>query len=384
MLSRRGLLGLGLAGGMAMLAGNYARAEASGRWLGARIDGAGAAWASAFDDSGDFVLDVALPGRVHGFAIHPSGLHAVAFARRPGDFARVVDLARGAVVLDIAVADGRHFNGHGAYDATGRWLFATETEIASGDGVLGIYDAGDGHRRRGEVSTHGLDPHEIRLAGGGGLLVVANGGLLGHPDAPGAKLNLATMEPSLVWLDPRDGALVAQVRQPAALHQLGTRHLALAGDGAAIVVMQYEGPAGDAVPLVARHRPGEPGLTPLSLDERLSRALQQYCGSAAVDVSGTVLAVSSPRGGLVVFHDLVADIPLGALELVDCCGLAPAGTPGRFVVSSGLGTLLLADARGGAGPLGAAREDGTRWDNHLAALVGGGADQSSAAAARRS
>lgn len=381
MPSRREVLGLGLASGMVMLAGGQVRAASPGSWLGARIDGSGSAWASAFNDAGGIVLDVALPGRGHGFAVHPSGRHAVAFARRPGNFARVVDLVRGVVVHDIAAAEGRHFNGHGAYDAAGSRLFATETEIAGGNGLLGIYDVADGYRRLGEVSTHGLDPHEIRLAGGD-MLVVANGGLLGHPDAPGAKLNLATMDPSLVWLDLRDGALVAQVRQPAALHQLGTRHLALAGDGAAIVVMQYEGSVGDTVPLVARHRPGEPDLTPLSLDGRLSRALQQYCGSVAVDSSGTVLAVSSPRGGLVVFHDLVADRPLGALELADCCGLAPAGMAGGFVVSSGLGALLLADARGDARPLGAARADGTRWDNHLSAIFG--ADQSAAAAARRS
>ncbi|MGE0253422.1 MAG: DUF1513 domain-containing protein [Alphaproteobacteria bacterium] len=385
MLSRRKLLALAAAGGASSLLGGHARASAAGCWLGARVDASGRAWASAFDAAGRHALDIALPDRGHGFAAHPSGRWAVAFARRPGDFARIIDLADATVVRDIAAAAGRHFNGHGVFDAEGRRLFVTETIIASGDGVLGIYDVADGYRRLGEVTTHGLDPHEVRLSCDGRHLVVANGGLLGHPDAPGAKLNIDTMDPSLVWLDTRDGHLVAQARMPEAFHKLGTRHLALAADGAAVVVMQYEGPAGDPVPLVARHRPGEAALTPLALGEQASRALEQYCGSAAVDVTGTVLAVSSPRGGLVVFHDLATDRPLGALSVTDGCGLAAAGTPGAFVVSSGLGQLVHATAGGGARPLGVARDDGTRWDNHLLRLTGDVAGvQSPPAAVRRS
>jgi len=72
-----------------------------------------------------------------------------------------------------------------AFARDGRTLFATETAIETGDGVLGIYDAAADYRRRGEVPTHGLDPHEVRLMPDGRTLVIANGGILTHPDAPG-------------------------------------------------------------------------------------------------------------------------------------------------------------------------------------------------------
>src|SRR3546814_9716026 len=104
------------------------------------------------------------------------------------------------------------------------------------------------------------------------------------------------------------------MRLPDAQHQLGIRHLAIGRDGTVAMALQYEGPSGDLVPLVCLHRPGAPALQPLDLPEALLRDMRNYCGSAAVDAAGRVLAVSSPRGGLSLFWALEAGRPVRSEE----------------------------------------------------------------------
>ena len=46
---------------------------------------------------GEIAFQIPLPARGHAAAAHPETPHAVAFARRPGTFALVIDCATGAV-----------------------------------------------------------------------------------------------------------------------------------------------------------------------------------------------------------------------------------------------------------------------------------------------
>ena len=89
------------------------------------------------DVDGGRLLDVALPGRGHGLAVDPMQLRAAVFARRPGTFAWIVDLAGGQVSHRIAAAPGRRFYGHGQFTADGARLLCSENDYASGDGVIG-------------------------------------------------------------------------------------------------------------------------------------------------------------------------------------------------------------------------------------------------------
>lgn len=336
-------------------------------YLGARFEGESRFFASAFDAGGGKVLDVPLPARGHGITLDPHRARAVFFARRPGDFAKVVDLVSREPVATITARAGRFFCGHGVFSSDGALLYATETIVESGEGIVGVYDARNGYARLGEMPSGGLDPHDIRLVRGGRLLVVANGGLLTHPDAPGVKLNLDSMDSSLVILDPGKRAPVAAFRLPPSLRQLSLRHLAVNADDVVAVVMQYEGPRADAVPLVALHR-GDGPLTCLDLPETDRLALRQYCGSAAFDSSGRVLGVTSPRGGTALFVDVAGGRVIGRASGPDICGIAMGEDAGAFVVTSGLGGAWWRDAR-------ANREEsfangfaaGAHWDNHLAA-----------------
>jgi hypothetical protein len=300
-----------------------------------------------------------LPGRGHGIAVSPDGAVAVAFARRPGRFAVAVDLADGRVIARFTTPADRHFLGHGAFSSDGRRLYATENDFDGDRGVIGVYAADAGFRRIGESPSGGLGPHEIIALADGRTLAVANGGILTHPDYPRRKLNLATMAPTLAHIDAESGAVLAAAALPPALHQVSIRHIRQAATGDVWWGGQYEGPAGDAVPLVGTWRPGADSLTPLPDSEGRFRALRQYVGSVCASPDGRRVAVSSPRGGLVLTWNAETREFLGQIPVEDGCGLAADG--GGFLISSGTGAVR----RGGAV---VRRFPAVSWDNHMMAV----------------
>lgn len=368
MLARRRVLIGGAAAALA-LAIPPARAAAP-RLLGARVDRGGRFFASAFDAAGEGAFDVPLPARGHGFAQRPGRAEAVGCARRPGTWLAVIDLAAGRIVRQVANAEGRRFNGHGAFSRDGSLFFATESDYEKGRGVVGVYAADRGYAPVAVWNSGGLDPHDLRLLPDGRTLVVANGGIVTDLDAPRMKLNTSGMDSSLAYLDATTGHVLEMVRPPAELGSLGLRHLAVAGDGSVCFAAQYEGPAVDLVPLVGTHRRGDPALRFFGAGASDVRAMRQYCGSAAMDASGRVLGVSSPRGNRATFWDVAGGRLLAAAEIADGCGIAALGAD-RFAVASGLGGVGAFDPATGAGiALAGAHAAGGRWDNHLLALAG--------------
>lgn len=301
--------------------------------------------AAVFDAGGSDRHVVPLPERGHSFAIDAPRGRAVAFGRQPGFFAIAFDLSGRREPLSLEVAQGRHFFGHGVHTPDGGLLFATENDYEAGRGVLGVYDASESgaYRRAGEFSTGGIGPHEVVLMPDGSTLCVANGGILTHPDYGKLELNLDTMKPSLAYLDARSGRLLEQVFLPRELHRLSLRHMALDASGAVWVGCQYMGPSGDRPALVARHRRGEP-IRLFPGPPEVLRGMRNYVGSVAADVSGRVIATSSPVGNCVVFWDAASGRCLERIALDDGCGVAPAPADG-FLASSGLGVLARLDPR---------------------------------------
>ena len=339
-------------------------------YLGARADAGGGYRVSGFRASGAAAFDLGLPGRGHSFALRPDRRTAVLFARRPGRFALAIDLARGAVAAEFATPRDRHFYGHGVFSRDGRFLYASENDFDGERGVIGVYDANKGYQRAGELASHGIGPHEIGLLSDNATLVIANGGILTRPDLPRVKLNVTTMAPSLCYVDRRDGRLLQERRLAPALHQLSIRHLAVGRDDTVAVAMQYEGPRGDLVPLVAAHRTGAAAnapLLPLEAPPSVWRAMKQYCGSVCFDSTGRILAVSAPRDDLVTCWDAGAGIHMSSTRVHDGSGIAPGERPGEFLASSGHGGVTVIEAWSGRStPLDTAFVNTRRWDNHLA------------------
>ena len=337
-------------------------------YLSARADASGGYRVSGFLADGAKFFDLPLPGRGHAFAVRPGARAAVHFARRPGCFALVVDLARGTVVQTVETSASRRYYGHGVFSHDGRLLYATENDFDGERGVIGVYDAEDDYRRVGEMPSHGIGPHEIALFSDGETIVVANGGIATHPDLPRVKLNLPTMAPSLCHIDRQRGTLLREQRLDPALHRLSIRHLAVGPADTVAVALQYEGPSHHLVPLVGLQRSGG-ALRLLQGPRAVLRAMKNYCGSICFDPSGQTIAVSAPRGGLVTFWDVDAGHHLSSARVSDGCGVAPGARPGEFLASSGRGGMVVIDARSGATrPLAVDGLESSLWDNHLVAV----------------
>lgn len=309
------------------------------------------------DGTGGAVFDLALPDRGHAAAAHPHRPEAVAFARRPGTFALVIDCIAGREVARLESPLGRHFYGHGAFSADGTLLFTTENDYEGVRGVIGVWDVPGGYLRVGEFASGGLGPHEMRLMPDGETLVVANGGIETHPDSGRTKLNIPLMEPSLAYLG-LDGHLSETVRLDPALNRNSIRHLAVGKDGTVAFAMQWQGDVADRPPLLGLHRRGEAARLAQAPDALHAR-MAGYAGSVAVNSGTGEVAITSPRGGLVQVFDLESVAFRGARELGDVCGVAP-GAAG-LVVTSGSGRV---EGLSEGAPVWAA-EHACRWDNHL-------------------
>lgn len=162
-----------------------------------------------------------LPSRGHGVALMPDG-SLLAVARRPGEWLLRWHPGRGDTRWCWIEAD-RCFNGHVLCSPDGRRLYTTESDLATGAGLVGVRDALT-LQKLAEWPTHGQDPHELVWEPGGRALWVANGGIPASPETGRLKLALDRMDPSLVRLDTHDGALQGPWRLPDA--RLSLRHLA--------------------------------------------------------------------------------------------------------------------------------------------------------------
>jgi hypothetical protein len=330
-------------------------------FLGARI-ARGAYEVAVIDERGRDRLVLPVEARGHSFAVDAPRRRAVAFARAPGRHAVAFDVDGKGEPMAIATAPGRHFFGHGIFTPDGRLMLASESDYEAGEGVTGLYDASGCFRRVGEFRTSGIGPHEIVLMGDGKTVCVANGGILTHPDYERLKLNLDTMKPNLAYLDVVSGAVVEQVELAPELHQLSIRHMTLDAAGAIWFSCQWEGDPADRPPLVGRHIRGrQPELFPGP--EATLRAMENYVGSMAIDASGTIVATSSPMGGIVVFWDTATGRCLGQQQIADGCGVAPL-TEGHVLATSGRGAIedmtpAVAD------PIVAGGKSVPAWDNHL-------------------
>ena len=184
-------------------------------------------------------------------------------------------------------------------------------------------------------------PHEVRLMPDGRTLVVAVGGIM--TDQARDKLNIAEMDPSLAYIDAASGDVVEQVRTASEWHQLSIRHVDLDAWGRVAIAMQYEGDAGDIVPLAALHTRGDTGLTYLHAPEDESLRLKQYLGDIAFSADGRTICATSPVGSVAALWDARSGDYLATSEAADGCGIVALDD--AFLVSGGDGRLRRLDAR---------------------------------------
>jgi hypothetical protein len=301
--------------------------------------------------SGESVFALPLPGRGHAAAAHPFRAEAVAFARRPGVFALVIDCVLGREIARLTPPEGRQFNGHGVFSADGDVLMTSEVVAEGSAGRIGVWDAQD-WQRIGEWDSGGIGPHDLKLLADG-RLVVANGGIATDPQDR-SKLNLGEMRPNLAVLS--GGEVVERVELAAGLHQNSIRHLAVMG-GRVGFAMQWEGDPAEAVPQLGVW--GAEGVTLCPVGEAEALVMKGYAGSIAA--LGDRVAVTSAPGGVVMLFD-----GRGAWVVThrraDLSGVA-AGAEG-LVATDGQGGVWAVEDAG----LRLLARHAVAWDNHLVAL----------------
>lgn len=304
--------------------------------------------------TGHSLFALPLPARGHAAAAHPDRPEAVAFARRPGTFALVINCATGAVTHRLTPPDTHQFNGHGAFSADGSLLMTSEVIADTSEGRIGLWDT-QGYRRFSDWPSGGIGPHDMKRLPDG-RLVIANGGIRTDPDDR-TKLNLDTMRPNLTLLSP-DGTIADQAELPADLSQSSIRHLALTGPAIAFA-MQWEGDPALAVPQLGLWTPGrEPTLCPPPEPEALT--MQGYAGSIAATT--TRIAITSPKGGAVMLFD-TGGTHIATHRRADLCGVAQG--PQGLIATDGQGAIWACDDAG-LTPL---TKTDAAWDNHLIALT---------------
>lgn len=256
-----------------------------------------------------------VPSRAHGLQVLADG-GFVAVANRPGRWLLRAD-AQGQVQRRLEVDDERPlrtFNGHVQPGVDGRWLFTTETDPADGSGWVSVRDART-LARVAQFATAGIDPHQVLQAADGRLLV-ANGGI--PRDRAGRRIEPERMAPSLVRLDPADGALLG--RWTLADARLSIRHLAwgTGPDPLLGVALQAEhDDAGDrqAAPVLALWD-GE------SLRLQRTSLAGGYAGDVAAGPGGGFVVSAQKAGRGLWWHPQADDGLVRVAELTEPCALA--------------------------------------------------------------
>ncbi len=309
-------------------------------------------------DALEVTFQIPLPARGHAAAAHPKRPAAVAFARRPGRFAIVINCMTGQIRTRLHAPEGRHFYGHGAFSQGGDWLFTTENDYGAGRGCIGVWDVAKGYRRTAEFDSGGIGPHDIKRLPGSETLVIANGGIETHPDTGRTKLNIPTMRSSLTYIDA--GEIVESADLPAGMQKNSIRHLAVNDRGRVAFGMQWQGD-GPVAALVGQHRRGA-ALQMMRTPDAETRRMNGYVGSIAYAADGKTIAVTSPRGAMVQVYDADQGGLTERISLEDVCGIANRAH--GFAVTSGTGGI----GRVTGGRINVRQSPDHIWDNHLIAV----------------
>jgi len=280
-----------------------------------------------------------LPTRGHSISINPKTLEGAIITRSPGESIIIFDRFSGGTIKKIINTNGFHYYGHGFYSDDGRWLYTSENEYNSGRGMVGIYDSKDSYKLVKRISSNGIEPHEISFLKNTKIGVIANGGILTHPDSGKTKLNIQNMESNLTYLNLITGESLSIKKLSPELKLMSIRHIDVSEKNQVAFAMQYQGSLNDVYPLV--------GISDIYSEIQLFDTpkeilyrMNNYCGSICFDSSGDLLAVSNPRGNIITFWNVTKKCYHSFFEIKDGCGLSPGLAPNSFFISNSYGDLI--------------------------------------------
>jgi hypothetical protein len=218
-------------------------------------------------------------------------------ARRPGEYLARLNLRTGRLLQLHAMEPDRYLSGHAVLSQDGRFIFTSESDGETGQGVIAQRNVRSLETVR-EFPSAGIGPHAL-LWDAHGKLLVANGGILTLPETGRRKRNLSQMAPNLVRMDTGSAAVLGQYALPDPF--LSLRHLALAPDGTVAVALQAEhadSATRQAAPALALWGPDGLNPVPWPKDTGPPPGWQGY--AADVCWSGQAFHVSATGAGQVL------------------------------------------------------------------------------------
>jgi len=319
-----------------------------------------------FDDNGEMVWTSPLTDRAHAPVVHPNQSIVGIVARRPGFFIDFFDVSTHQRIKRIKPTQDHHFYGHALFTKNGTRLLTQENHYPTGQGKIFVREWPSGNVLN-EFNSNGIGPHESVFLNND-VLVIANGGLKTHPDKDRDILNLDSMKPNVTYLSLIDGTVINQASHNEELHQLSIRHLDVNSQGIVVLGFQYQGEVWDQVPLIGLSRIDQPEMEYLPIPENVRIRFKQYCGSVCFDKSGKILAISTPKGGLVAYWDIESKTFLGIENCRDVCGLVATDNAHEFLLTSGTGTQLKSNPVQSTTKL-IKKHTNIHWDNHLRQII---------------
>lgn len=315
---------------------------------------------AAITSKGELVSKIRLPARGHdALAIPNRPGHALVFSRRPDRYVVEVDFTDAQIVNRITSQSDTHFFGHGSLSNDGAYLFTTENLFDQKHGVVVVRDS-TSYQVLERYHSGGIGPHQLKTLPDGKTLVVANGGILTHPDWPRMKLNVDSMHSNIAYIDIASGKIVSSVESTDP--QLSLRHLDFDTKGEVTVGAQYQGGKSNIHPLVFSHKQGE-NLIAYSATDDIWKEMRHYI--ASVLVTERNVCVSSPRGNQVLLWDKSSKVLIGKSRFQDVAGLASWN--GQITSSSGQGKLESLGSKFNP-RVSKMAEWGLKFDNHMTTI----------------
>jgi hypothetical protein len=277
--------------------------------------------------------------RGHGLCQNPVQTEQVVMiARRPGIQGMVMNLLSGEVDHVFQSGKDHHMQGHACFSHDGQYLFSSESNYKTGQGKIIVRETNN-FKQVQEFSSHGIGPHELLMIPHSEQLVIANGGLLTHPESGRKVLNYEDMHSSLTYIDSQSGELLDQ--QSLEENKASIRHLDVSDDGVVAVAIQVQRGAlkhNNLVELAAIHKPRQ-ALKSLTAPSSLLLKLNDYMGSVKINSQQRVAGFTSPRGNLAMFWNIDDGSFLSYHRFHDVCGLAVSQDENYFVLSNSAGKI---------------------------------------------
>ena len=273
--------------------------------------------------------------RGHGLAKHPIKTHLVfMFSRRPGNEGVMINLKTKTVEHRFISSPHLFMEGHGCFSHDGKYLFCTESNRHTNQGIITVRET-DSFKLVREISSGGIGPHEIQTIPKQSVIAVANGGLI--KDQEGNSINTDTMQSNVTLIDYLSDKIIST--HHAENPQSSLRHIDISEDGIIAVAMQQQDYNSESITPLTRLIKKDGSSTSLNAPKDLVKKLNGYVGSVRINNRYRTAAFTSPRGDIALFWNIDSGAFLGTQYFHNVCGLTITNDEEYFVLSNSAGKI---------------------------------------------